>query len=127
LKEKVKEVQRLKMEVREIKTRTTDVKSRNELTAEKLRFGRNLSTAEPPKNIGLNTPIFSRNSLDNLNFNHHGICGSPGTELRFVAGPPVIQRFGSYSSSSNLKRGFIEAVTLTQPSFLMTQKKRRFG
>ena len=66
----------------------------------RLRFGKTQQwKGNPRKDIGLNTPIPSRNALEDLSLNRNGISGSPLTQPlpRFDIGklsPPKVPRFG---------------------------------
>jgi len=160
LKEKVKETQRLKNEVKKVKGKLTDLKLRNgHSSTQPVRFGKSPQRFRktqswnwnPSKDLGLNSPIASRNALGNLSLNHNGISGIPATQPlpRYdIDRPSSVPRFGksrpepalkfSFGESSSLtqpsskssaestfKRSFRESSSMTQPSFLMTQKKRR--
>lgn len=159
LKEKVKEAQRLKSEVKDVKGKLTDLKLRHSNSSTQplrfgktpLMFGKSSSWKwNPSKDLGLNSPIASRNALGNLSLNHNGISGISATQPlpRYDIDKPSVPRFGksraepafksSFGESSSLtqpsgksntestfKRSFRECSSMTQPSFLMTQKKRR--
>jgi len=158
LKEKVKETQRLKNEIKDVKGKLTDFKLRNGYSTQPVGFGRSSPrfgksqswNSHRPKDLGLSTPILSRNALGNLSLNQNGISGISATQPlpRFdIDKPSSVPRFGksrpdkafksSFGESSSLtqpsksfrepavKRNFGECSSMTQPSFLMTQKKRR--
>ena len=66
------------------------------------------------KDTGLNTPISSRNALENMSLNRNGKSGSPSTLAlpRFDIGkmsPPNVTRFGRSRPDSQF-RGIAEVV-----------------